>query len=91
MDRCECHGFFFCHVWFLIYPSMQDFDNALVGQAVTHAMAGAQGRISWTVVPATNFPNGVSDLANAVLEEECWVAIASAFNSSFCSRIVPNH
>ena len=63
----------------------QDFDNSLIGQTVTNSFAGSlltEGRISWTVVPASNFPNGIGDLANAVVEEECWVAIASALKSS---------
>jgi hypothetical protein len=61
----------------------QDFDNSFIGQSVIQGLVPAGGTITWTVVPAANFPNGVAGLANAVVEERCWVAVASAFTSSF--------
>lgn len=33
--------------------------------------------ITWVVHSATEFPNGVDDLAAAVVNEDCWVAVAS--------------
>src|ERR1700683_362448 len=38
--------------------------------------------MTWRVQSADLFPNGPIDLAHAVVEEQCWVAIASASVSS---------
>jgi len=66
-----------------VHVTTQDFDNSHIGQTVIEGLVPARGTITWTVVPAANFPDGVADLANAVVEERCWVAVASAFTSSF--------
>ncbi|KAF8624720.1 hypothetical protein AX17_007051 [Amanita inopinata Kibby_2008] len=53
-----------------------DFDGGPVGQFVTRGLLGVPSRgISLTVVPATNFAGGISQLANAVVEEKTWFAI----------------
>lgn len=55
-----------------------DFDGQAMGQAVQAAamnVTGPKNRISWTVIPASNFPNGPSDVTRAVVDEKCWVAI----------------
>lgn len=41
------------------------------------AVRGEPMKISWEVRPASDFPNGVDDLAQAVIGERCWVALSS--------------
>ncbi|TFK75436.1 hypothetical protein BDN72DRAFT_757861 [Pluteus cervinus] len=54
-----------------------DFDGDRVGQSLTTKLLNLTcPDIIWTVQPASNFPNGVVDLENAVVGEQCWVAIA---------------
>ncbi|KAJ3514420.1 hypothetical protein NLJ89_g2395 [Agrocybe chaxingu] len=55
-----------------------DFDEGTIGQGVAQAL-GAQpagSRITWTVVPASQFPGGPPQLGRDVLEEHTWVAVA---------------
>ncbi|KAK7038028.1 DUF3533 domain-containing protein [Favolaschia claudopus] len=56
-----------------------DFDGGDVGQAVSSALSnissGTNG-VSWKVVPAGNFPGGVSQLRDAIVQEKTWYAIA---------------
>jgi hypothetical protein len=52
-----------------------------VGRFVTRAVvdsSGAPTALTWSVVSADLFPNGVSDLENAVVQERVWTIIASA-------------
>jgi hypothetical protein len=52
-----------------------------VGRFVTRAVvdsSGAPTALTWSVVSADLFPNGVSDLENAVVQESVWTIIASA-------------
>lgn len=59
--------------------SVQDFDSGLVGQSVIAGLttSGSTSRVTWTVVAAEQFPNGVSDVSHAVLEEKTWIAVTS--------------
>ncbi|KAI0343451.1 hypothetical protein BDW22DRAFT_1355893 [Trametopsis cervina] len=55
-----------------------DFDGGEIGSTVTQAYlnnTGAQEQITWRVIPATQFPNGEADVAQAVLDEKCWIAV----------------
>ncbi|KAJ7739611.1 hypothetical protein B0H16DRAFT_1891055 [Mycena metata] len=56
-----------------------DFDGGAVGQAVSSAFSsldsGTNG-ITWEVVSATQFPGGINQLRNAIVQEEIWYAIA---------------
>ncbi|KAJ7136852.1 hypothetical protein C8R44DRAFT_838261 [Mycena epipterygia] len=56
-----------------------DFDGGLVGQSVATALGaidpGVNG-ISWQVVSANQFPDGISQLENAILEEKTWYGLA---------------
>ena len=55
-----------------------DFDGGAMGQVVQAAAmnsTGPRNTISWSVIPASRFPGGPSDVARAVVDEECWVAI----------------
>ena len=56
----------------------QDFDGDRIGQAVTQSVVAVSSRklVTWEVLPASKFPNGPTDLANAVVDEQCWAAIA---------------
>ncbi|KAJ8695609.1 hypothetical protein PTI98_008197 [Pleurotus ostreatus] len=57
-----------------------DFDGGDIGAAVVQNFLGVRGepmKISWEVRPASDFPNGVDDLAQAVIGERCWVALSS--------------
>ncbi|TFK37433.1 hypothetical protein BDQ12DRAFT_685318 [Crucibulum laeve] len=59
-----------------------DFDGGLIGQAITTNLPSHGGKISWTVVSADRFPEGISQLANAVVEDETWVAVSINSNAS---------
>ncbi|KAG5636442.1 hypothetical protein H0H81_008032 [Sphagnurus paluster] len=57
-----------------------DFDGGLVGQTVSQALTSQQvsqqGKVTWTAVSPSRFPNGVIDLSNDVVEQHVWTAIA---------------
>ncbi|KAJ6631325.1 hypothetical protein B0H10DRAFT_1772417, partial [Mycena sp. CBHHK59/15] len=57
-----------------------DFDGgSAVGQAVIRSLSDVspgRGGIAWKVVSASRFPEGLSGLENAVVEEETWAAVA---------------
>ncbi|KAF8153410.1 hypothetical protein B0H34DRAFT_104331 [Crassisporium funariophilum] len=55
-----------------------DFDGGLLGQGIAQALNSqpASGRITWTVVAASQFPGGVEELEHDVLDEQTWVAIS---------------
>jgi hypothetical protein len=60
---------------------LQDFDGGEVGQFVSRAVvasSGAPTALSWNQVSTDLFPNGVSDLEDAVVQEKVWTIIASA-------------
>ena len=60
---------------------LQDFDGGEVGQFVSRAVvasSGAPTALTWSVVSADMFPNGVRDLENAVVKERAWAILASA-------------
>jgi hypothetical protein len=64
-----------------------DFDGGEIGSTVSQYLAAihAKDSISWHVQPANLFPNGPADLAHAVSEEQCWVAVA--INAGATSRL----
>ncbi|KAJ7716402.1 hypothetical protein DFH07DRAFT_355083 [Mycena maculata] len=56
-----------------------DFDGGFVGQQVSETFAGinpGSNGIVWTVAPASQFPEGISQLEHAIVEEQTWVAVA---------------
>ncbi|RDB16010.1 Nitrosoguanidine resistance protein SNG1 [Hypsizygus marmoreus] len=57
-----------------------DFDGGRVGQTVVQALTSPEasqlGKVTWTAVPASQFPDGLGQLGNAVVNEQTWVAIA---------------
>lgn len=55
-----------------------------MGSAVSQYLASidAKDQVSWHMQPAGLFPNGPRDIAHAVVEEKCWVAIVSASKAS---------
>ena len=45
---------------------------------------GNKDQIDWYTVPASLFPNGMSDVADAIVNEKAWAAVASAsYGSEF--------
>ncbi|KDR66503.1 hypothetical protein GALMADRAFT_80808 [Galerina marginata CBS 339.88] len=54
-----------------------DFDGGLIGQNVAQALTSQSGpsKVTWTVIPASQFPGGPSEVGAAVLEEHTWTAI----------------
>lgn len=60
----------------------QDFDGGFVGQQVSQALSsmdpGGNG-IYWEVVPASQFPNGIAELEDAIVDEKTWYGFTSAF------------
>lgn len=70
-------------VWFAASALflLQDFDGGEVGQFVSRAVVasgGAPTALSWNQVSTDLFPNGVSDVGDAVVQEKAWTIIASA-------------
>ncbi|TFK61771.1 hypothetical protein BDN72DRAFT_777884 [Pluteus cervinus] len=65
-----------------------DFDGDQIGTAITQGLTSAAvaqaggSRVAWTVLPASDFPNGLNDVADQVLNEKVWVAIAINANAS---------
>ena len=56
----------------------KDFDGDQIGQFVTPELNALSGNmINWEVQQAADFPNGPSDVALAVLDEKCWIAVTS--------------
>ncbi|KAJ7291793.1 hypothetical protein C8J57DRAFT_1458501 [Mycena rebaudengoi] len=56
-----------------------DFDGGSIGQGVSRALRGIPtGRVGvvWEVVPAAQFPGGISQLESAVVEEKAFVAVS---------------
>ncbi|KAJ7907285.1 hypothetical protein B0H13DRAFT_1618579 [Mycena leptocephala] len=56
-----------------------DFDGGAVGQAVSSALNGINpgiNGVSWKVVSPTQFPEGISQLQNAIVQEKTWYAVA---------------
>lgn len=52
-----------------------------MGQFVSRAVVasgGAPTALSWNQVSTDLFPNGVSDLGDAIIQEKAWTIIASA-------------
>ncbi|TEB38305.1 hypothetical protein FA13DRAFT_1786108 [Coprinellus micaceus] len=56
-----------------------DFDGGLVGQSVSQALGSNQGsgKVTWEVIPASRFPGGIEDLAQALRHEDSWTAISN--------------
>lgn len=55
-----------------------DFDDSTVGNAVVQAMlssTSSSGIVSWTNKSASEFPGGVDDVVDAVLDQQTWVAV----------------
>jgi hypothetical protein len=66
---------------FGLFFLLQDFDGGEVGQFVSRAVVasgGAPTALSWNQVSTDLFPNGVSDLEDAVVQEKVWTIIASS-------------
>jgi len=71
--------------------SLKDFDGGLIGQGVVQALSAqpSASRVTWSVVPSSQFPGGVHEVRAAVLEEHTWVAITSGV-ACFSLRIIFN-
>ncbi|KAF9460692.1 hypothetical protein BDZ94DRAFT_1169136 [Collybia nuda] len=55
-----------------------DFDGGRVGQAITRELSGlSTPAVSWKVRSSQDFPHGTRDLVHAILEEHCWIAVAT--------------
>ncbi|KAF8161092.1 hypothetical protein B0H34DRAFT_699442 [Crassisporium funariophilum] len=53
-----------------------DFDGDQIGQFVTQELNAMSGEvINWSVRQAGDFLNGPSDVASAVFNEHCWIAV----------------
>lgn len=60
--------------------SSKDFDGGFIGQGVVQALSAqpnSASKITWTVLPASQFPGGGHEVGAAVLEEHTWVAVIS--------------
>lgn len=51
-----------------------------MGQAVVQGLTAGSSlsKVTWTAVPASRFPGGISQLGIEVIDQRTWVAIASA-------------
>lgn len=70
---------------------VKDFDGGELGSSVSQYLAAIHDKeaVTWHVKSAALFPNGPIDLAHAVVEEQCWVAVASQSIFS-CQCLYPN-
>ncbi|KZP12775.1 hypothetical protein FIBSPDRAFT_897902 [Athelia psychrophila] len=61
-----------------IHGCVVDFDGGDVGLTVSQYIGGISGpdQLTWEVHPASMYPNGPSDLAEAIVQEKCWVGIS---------------
>ena len=52
-----------------------------MGRTVSQALASNQGpgKITWDVLPASGFPGGPEELAQAIRHEDAWTAVSSRF------------
>ncbi|KAJ7076436.1 hypothetical protein C8R44DRAFT_655383, partial [Mycena epipterygia] len=66
-----------------------DFDGGFVGEEITKSFAeinaGLNG-VVWEVVSANQFPGGISQVENAVVEERTWMAVA--INAGASSNLI---
>ncbi len=58
---------------------LQDFDGSSVGSAVTSGLASNTGKVTWTEISASAFPNGASDVEHQLKENKVWTAIVGTF------------
>ena len=68
-------------LWTSIYDlDSKDFDGEIIGKGVSQALSipSALSKVTWMVMPASNFPGGPVEVGAAVLEERTWMAIISA-------------
>ena len=58
---------------------IQDFDRGLVGQTVVQGLTSPAGlsQVTWTVVNASEFPEGPSQVRHALIQQRTWVAVIS--------------
>ncbi|KAJ3570610.1 hypothetical protein NP233_g4289 [Leucocoprinus birnbaumii] len=54
-----------------------DFDGGVVGQAVTTGLSAPNplSFVTWSVMPASQFPGGVDEVVNQVLDYKTWIAV----------------
>ncbi|KAJ7627848.1 hypothetical protein DFH06DRAFT_1103085 [Mycena polygramma] len=55
-----------------------DFDGGLVGQAISGALSGIDpgtSGVAWKVIPGSQFPAGISQLQNEIVQEKTWYAM----------------
>ncbi|KAF5345082.1 hypothetical protein D9756_011160 [Leucocoprinus leucothites] len=54
-----------------------DFDGGMVGKAVVSGLTttNPSSKVSWTVLSADQFPNGVSQVASDVSEHKAWITV----------------
>ncbi|GJE94695.1 SNG1 family protein [Phanerochaete sordida] len=55
-----------------------DFDGGPIGATITQAFmnnTGSKEQIDWYTVPASMFPNGEADVADAIVNERAWAAV----------------
>lgn len=66
---------------------MQDFDGGVIGKSVVDILnqPSSASKVSWSVIPASNFPGGPSEVGASVLEEHTWVAITSCVSTQLNS------
>lgn len=59
------------------HPFLQNFDNDSIGEAVLNGLLASSKntKISWTVVPASQYPDGPGHVAHDILNEKAWVAV----------------
>ncbi|KZP19961.1 hypothetical protein FIBSPDRAFT_742993 [Athelia psychrophila] len=61
-----------------IHGCVVDFDGGDVGSTVSQYIGAisAPDQLTWEVHPASMYPNGPSDFAEAIVQEKCWVGIS---------------
>ncbi|KAF9043608.1 hypothetical protein BDZ89DRAFT_943616 [Hymenopellis radicata] len=59
-----------------------DFDGSSVGSAVTSGLASSAGKVTWTEISASTFPNGLLDVEHQLRENKVWTAIVVHANAT---------
>jgi hypothetical protein len=69
----------------------QDFDQGVVGNAVTSAVQQlpySPSKMTWVIKNASDFPGGPEDLANHVHQQHVWFAVSGECVSALLETVM---
>ncbi|KAJ7594076.1 hypothetical protein C8J56DRAFT_1002071 [Mycena floridula] len=59
-----------------------DFDGSTIGSVVSSSLAASSAIVAWTVLPASSFPSGPSQVTDEILKEKAWIAVVINANAT---------